>query len=549
MNDVQEGTRLTIGRRLGLAMGVAALAMLILAIVGYRGVSGVVESAQHMVEVDSAEAAHAAKLRSNALELRRFEKDFYLNMGNPSKQAGYVKKWRQELAEARQEVDLIAGLDRSQKTKDRIKQIRSRLTQYEAGFLGTTRDVKTGSITTAKEGDAAIGKYKDAIRGIDAIAEALADESAKKMASNAGAIRGLGSSTLTITWVVMLLGMIFTVVLGTLITRSVSHSITALTEVAKQLATGNLRGNVKVERRRDEIGELQQAFSAMHGNMRSVIQTITEGIGALTSSASQIGSTAREYAATASEHASSVAEASATLGEVRQTSQSAAERARGVVDAAEVAAKTSADGQQAVANAVISSEVIGERVGNIAIQINELSDRMLRIGDIVESVGDLAEQSNLLAVNANIQAAKAGSQGRGFSVVASEVRNLAEQSKRATVEIRGILSELQRAAQGAVSATEEGKEKVADGVRALALARQTIEELGSAVDANADAARQIAASAGQQATGIGQVADTVQGIAKLSKDSAMGVQQLQTAAEDLTQLSSRLTDAAARFEI
>src|SRR5690606_18651776 len=121
----------------------------------------------------------------------------------------------------------------------------------------------------------------------------------------------------------------------------------------------------------------------------------------------------------------------------------------------------------------------------------ELSEKNIQIGEIVQSVNAIAEQSNLLAVNASIEAAKAGDHGRGFSVVASEVKALAQQSKQATEQIRSILTEIQKSSNGAVMITEQGVKRVEEGGSLIEELGRTIRSLGTAIDGSADTATQI----------------------------------------------------------
>jgi len=139
---------------------------------------------------------------------------------------------------------------------------------------------------------------------------------------------------------------------------------------------------------------------------------------------------------------------------------------------------------------------------NIAENILSLSERSQQIVDIIATVNDLAQQSNFLALNASIEAAKAGEHGKGFAVVAMEVRNLAEQSQQATAQIKNILSEIQSTMNSAVLVTENGTQKVTDGVSLIQKTGDVINQLAEVVNQGASSARQISASANQQSLGV-----------------------------------------------
>jgi len=176
----------------------------------------------------------------------------------------------------------------------------------------------------------------------------------------------------------------------------------------------------------------------------------------------------------------------------------------------------------------------------IAQTIVHLSEQGQSIGGIIASVTDLADQSNLLAVNAAIEAARAGEQGRGFAVVASEIKSLAEQSKQATAQIRGILNEVQKATGAAVMATEQGSKAVEAGVKQSAQAGDAIQALAESSAEAAQTAVQIVASSSQQVVGMDQIGIAMESINQAGNQTAASMRQAETAAQNLHELGLKL---------
>jgi len=332
-------------------------------------------------------------------------------------------------------------------------------------------------------------------------------------------------------------------------TRTVARPIEQLAEAARRMGDGEFGMPIQIRTQQDEVGLLVGAFESMRANFSSVVRELQGGAEMLSSSAAEINATAKEYATTTAEQAAAVSQVSTTMAEVHETSQSSAASARDVVEAAESAADLGHEGRARIAKARETVEAIGARVEGIAKEILDLSAQNARIGEIVETVRDLAEQSNLLAVNASIEAAKAGEQGRGFAVVAAEVRSLAEQSKAATLQIRGILKEIERATASAVMATEEGTKRAADGQRAIVGVQDVVDTMAETMEHNADSARQIAGAAGQQAAGIKQVSFAIEGIRRAGEDTAQGVASLEAAVEQLTSLSKTIHEILGRYHV
>jgi len=273
---------------------------------------------------------------------------------------------------------------------------------------------------------------------------------------------------------------------------------------------------------------------------RAVARPLQETSAVIASGSTQILAATTEQAAGANETLAAVSETVATVDEVAQTAEQATERARAVADSAQRAAEIGRAGRRAVDDSVSGMDSVRAQVESIGESILALAEQAQAIGEIITSVTDIADQTNLLALNAAVEAARAGDAGRGFAVVAGEVRGLAEQSKRATGQVRQILGEIQRATNNAVMATEQGTKQVATANRQVQDAGDTIRSLVDAVQDAAQTSAQIVASAGQQAIGMEQIRQAVGNIHSATQQNLTASRQSEQAAQHLARLGERL---------
>jgi methyl-accepting chemotaxis protein len=323
-------------------------------------------------------------------------------------------------------------------------------------------------------------------------------------------------------------------------------SLGKMAEMAQQISDGDLTVEVKPKSDKDVLG---RAFAVMVGKLRRLIGEMQESIGILSSSAQQIVATTTQVASAATETAAAVTETTTTVEEVKQTAQLATQKAKFVSESAQRAIQVSESGKKSVVDSIDAMKQIREQMESIAESIVRLSEQGQTIGEIMLSVNDLAEQSNLLAVNASIEAAKAGEQGKGFAVVAQEVRNLAEQSKQATVQVRGILNDIQKATNAAVMVTEQGSKAVEAGVKQSAQSGESVQKLAENIFEAAQAATQIAASSQQQMAGMDQVAQAMENIKTASTQNVASTRQTEVAAKNIQELGQKLTELVALYQV
>lgn len=273
---------------------------------------------------------------------------------------------------------------------------------------------------------------------------------------------------------------------------------------------------------------------------QGIFEAITAAVERLGASSSEIQAQTTEQAATAQQQAASVAETSSTVKEITETARESMGKAEHVAGSARRANEVSRAGSEAVEETISAMREVQEQSEGTAQNILMLAERAQAISNIITTVNEIADQTNLLALNAAIEASRAGEHGKGFAVVATEVKALADQSKKATEQVRQILGEIQQATNTAVMSTEQGTRSVAAAQQVVGKARQTITELSQTISEAARSAQQIVASSGQQATGMQQIRDAMSHIDTSTRQTLAASRQTEAAAHDLAQLGEEL---------
>jgi PAS domain S-box-containing protein len=271
-----------------------------------------------------------------------------------------------------------------------------------------------------------------------------------------------------------------------------------------------------------------------------IFAAIRDAVGRLGTTSAEILASTTQQAAGAQEQAAAVSQTVTTMDQVAQTAAQAAERAKGVGEAVGWTLEVGRGGRKAVEDSIAALGTVKEQVEATAGNILALAEQAQAIGEIIATVNDIAEQTNLLALNAAIEASRAGEHGRGFAVVAGEVKALADQSKRATAQVRQILGEVQKATNTAVLSTEDVTKGVAAATKVADQAGQTIRALAETLAGAAQAAAQIVASAGQQATGIAQIHQAMKDIDHVARQNLAAMRQAEQAAQNLNALGAEL---------
>ena len=353
-------------------------------------------------------------------------------------------------------------------------------------------------------------------------------------------------------WSAIAIALVVTIIafllIGRLVRKRATEPVTFIGRAIQKIATGDLTQRIDFESR-DEIGGLTDNVNSMVSDMNEALSQVVAtsdrvsgSISSLAESADQILNGSKDQAQKTGQVAAAMEEMSATVTEVAQN-------ASNVASAAKEATNVAVQGGDIVRKTIQGMEKIAATVESSARIMRGLGKSSEKIGDIVKVIDDIADQTNLLALNAAIEAARAGEQGRGFAVVADEVRKLAERTTTATQEIAGMIGEIQKETGLAVNAMAEGTEQVQQGTGYAKTAGSSLEEIVSVVQKVSDMIAQIATSVEQQSAATEEITNNIAAISRVSEESEKKAEFSAATCEEVKALSLELKKAVSKFKL
>ncbi|HNX68906.1 MAG TPA: methyl-accepting chemotaxis protein [Candidatus Omnitrophota bacterium] len=401
---------------------------------------------------------------------------------------------------------------------------RQGLVEFEKGYknlqekyAAALKIYTSGMGGNLREADATvIGVDKAPTELLDVVADRAVQLTEQMLKEHASQAYGVGITISIVNFLVFLIGVLFTL----MVIRSITNPLKSLMAVTGMVANSDLSQEVNVNSN-DEIGELAASFKGMVAGLKGTLIKVKEATNHITLASNEILAASQEQASAAREQSSAVAETTSAAKELSTTSEQVGESIKKVA--------------QVAAHALAGTAKIKESISKTNDMLAALGEKSQKIGKITEMIDDVADQTNLLAVNASIEAARAGEQGRGFTVVADEIRKLADSTAKSTKDITALIELIQHEMSNAIMSMESSVQNVDEEAR---LAQQTTEKT-----------KEIAMSTHQQISGSKQIADAMMSIDGAMKQIAAGASQSQASVKQLNELAGELKQLASKFKL
>ncbi|CAM3874220.1 methyl-accepting chemotaxis protein [Ectopseudomonas alcaliphila] len=354
------------------------------------------------------------------------------------------------------------------------------------------------------------------------------------------------SLSLWLLWIGGLIAAVLAISVAFLLSHSIAGRLRQVVEVARNVAQGRLDSNIE-RAGRDEIGVLLDAFATMQERLREMIGQIRAGAVQLVEAAQNISSASTQLSVSTQEQSQAASSMAATVEELTVSINHVADNANEAHGLSSDSGRQSAEGGAVIQETLASMQRIADTVQGAAVQIAELGQHSDQISSIVNVIKEIADQTNLLALNAAIEAARAGEQGRGFAVVADEVRLLAQRTANSTQEITEMIKKIQLGTRSAVSNMEVGVQQVSSGVEQASQAGDAIVAIRQASASVVGVVDQISLALREQTVASQDVARNVERIAQMSMENSEAVADTSRTAQGLQQLALSLEKQVASF--
>ena len=344
------------------------------------------------------------------------------------------------------------------------------------------------------------------------------------------------------------LALIFGIVAAWAITRQIVIPLNQTLKVAERVASGDLSHNLE-SGRQDELGQLQRAMQSMTVGLRELIGGISDGVTQIASAAEQLSAVTEQTSAGVNSQKVETDQVATAMNEMAATVQEVARNAEEASEAAVAADQQAREGDQVVGEAIAQIERLATEVGNSTVAMGELKRESDKIGSVLDVIKSVAQQTNLLALNAAIEAARAGEAGRGFAVVADEVRSLAQRTQKSTEEIEELIVGLQSGTQQVATIMDNSRGLTESSVELTRRAGHALGNITRTVSTIQAMNSQIATAAEQQSSVAEEINRSVLNVRDISEQTAAASEETAASSTELARLGTHLQALVGRFRV
>jgi methyl-accepting chemotaxis protein len=540
-------TDVKIGKRLAIGFGITLGLMAINVIIGIISINGINNKLDRMVLINTAKIKHATDMRTALSDLT-----YLIGRIATSEDSKVREEAKKQIDEKRENYKKATeGLEKLEINEEGKKLIAIFKEDVAKGREANNGAIDLGMAGNLKEAAEKYGVLVQSVQGYINAAEAIVKynegrlhyryEEAKKSAS-------------TMRLVFILLGIV-NICIGILFSRAITNSI-AIPIIRSSshidlMAKGDFSIPVSVHatNRKDEMGIFARSMDSMNKNLGQIIKDMMASAANVASASTQLSASAEKLSNGAMEQVDRATQIATASTQMNQSSEDIARNSNKIAESASETVNISKEGQVVVDKAIREVNVIAETVEAASGFVKELGNQSLKIGDIITVIEEIADQTNLLALNAAIEAARAGEQGRGFAVVADEVKKLAERTSASTTEIASMIKTIKEGVERTVETMDKAKNNVVTGVQYSSQAQTALQDITRSIDSLYSGIHQIASAIEEMSATTDEITQDMNQISDVTKETLSSSEEISEAAGGLSNLAKNLENDVRSFKV
>lgn len=536
--------KMKIGLRLYSGFGLVVLLMIILGGIALLNIRGMGDSVSDLGDNRIPKLEQIAEITENVyiVEVALREAALSEVQADVNRQLAVIEKAAKSIADI---LEKMTPTIRSEEGKKLLKEYLDARTAYRVELvkaMGLFREGKYGEARKLLPAmKPLLEKYTGALDKFAVYQKKQAEKSSES------AHKKSSDSTLIVIAVIVIASVV-ALIISIFITRGIVKPLNVAVQTAESVAEGDLTTKIEVKSS-DETGQLLAAMKTMVEKLKTLIGDIKAASSSMASGSEQLSASSEEITRTMSDQSNRSNQIAASAEEMSQTVIDIAKNAGNIATAASDTASVAQKGAHIVEKSANESKAISATVDSSARVMQNLGDKSKQIGEIVAVINDIADQTNLLALNAAIEAARAGEQGRGFAVVADEVRKLAERTAKATSEIGSMISAIQGEVDNAVTAMNSTNQQVEVGLRYSLEAGDQLQTIVQSVSALQGMVQQIASATEEMSSTSEAISGDIQAVAAGAREISGGSDQIAQSSSELARLAGQLKSSVDQFKV